>query len=509
MHLIPVSSVRKTTQRGASIVIFTMMAALVVLPLVGLAIDGSIVFWAKARLSAGVDAASLAAGRNINVYSTVAQNSGPVATVAQDWFFANFPAGWMGATISGPNIQYLATSSSTQQVTVSASATIPLYFLRLVGQNSVTLSASAQSSRRNTFVVLVLDRSGSMAMGTDPCPIMKTDAVNFVNKFTDNFDSMALVTFSSTAGPNPDFGPSRTFKAGMTTAINSISCTGATSTAQALAIAYNTIKSQQLAGGLNVIVLFTDGQPNLLSATYPIKTSIDTRYGVNPPPDSSQYTSLYTWPASPCNTGSSTLVGGLTTLYDSSVSYGVQGYTGGLFDTATQVPVSTSANLISARNCKFTQSGDQYVRGDVAYIPTQDNYSNYTNSGYGGNSPYYGPGLGTTNVPATFTSGPYTGQIRPDEQTVGIMAAAINAADYQAQVILNDTTYKPVIYTIGLGGAVDMPIDATLLERIANDQRSPIYNNSLKTGLYVPSPTPTQLTQAFDLVAGQILRLSQ
>ena len=89
------------------------------------------------------------------------------------------------------------------------------------------------------------------------------------------------------------------------------------------------------------------------------------------------------------------------------------------------------------------------------------------------------------------------------------MAAAINAADYQAQVILNDATYKPVIYTIGLGGAQDMPIDSVLLERIANDPRSPIYNSSLKTGMYVPAPTTSQLNQAFQLVAGQILRLSQ
>jgi Flp pilus assembly protein TadG len=46
-------------------VLFTMLIALVIVPMVGLAIDGSIAFWARAKLSAAVDAAALAAGRSI------------------------------------------------------------------------------------------------------------------------------------------------------------------------------------------------------------------------------------------------------------------------------------------------------------------------------------------------------------------------------------------------------------------------------------------------------------
>ena len=188
-----------------------------------------------------------------------------------------------------------------------------------------------------------------------------------------------------------------------------------------------------------------------------------------------------------------------------------QGMTVGIFDTSNQIAVSTSPNIIGAPGCNFSQGGGSsaLVRLDVAYIPNQDSYGNLTSAGYGANSPYYGPGLNTTGLPDAFSSGPYSGQIRPDEQTVAIMAASINAADYQAQVIRSDTTYNPVIYTIGLGGALDMPIDVTLLERISNDTRSPIYNSSQKTGMYVPAPNPSQLNQAFQLVAGQILRLSQ
>ena len=294
-------------QRGASILIFTMMMAFVILPLVGLAIDGSIIFWAKAKLSAAVDPAALAGGRYINVKSTTSQNTGTVVNVARQWFSANFPTGWLGATVNGPSVSYVTTSSSTQQVTVTASATIPLYFLRIIGQSTATVSAAAQSSRRNSLVVLVLDRSGSMgsgALGSNACPTMQQDAIQFVNMFVENFDTMALVTFSGTAGPAPDFGPSQTFKSGMASTINSIACTGATSTAQALQVAYQAIKSQNLAGGLNVIVLFTDGQPNELVARYPIKTAADNRYGIYPPAlNNYPYTTIYNWGASSCNTG--------------------------------------------------------------------------------------------------------------------------------------------------------------------------------------------------------------
>ena len=51
---------RRSGERGAALLLFTLMLALVVLPLVGLAIDGGMVYFAHARLVAAVDAAALA-----------------------------------------------------------------------------------------------------------------------------------------------------------------------------------------------------------------------------------------------------------------------------------------------------------------------------------------------------------------------------------------------------------------------------------------------------------------
>jgi Flp pilus assembly protein TadG len=498
--LIRTANLRRRKQTGTAVVLFTLMVALVLIPLLGLAIDGAVVFWVRAKLSAAVDAAALAGGRSINVYEAQSQNTGTAATVAQEWFTANYPSGWLGTSIVGgaPSVTVQPTQTATQQVNVSASAVVPLYFMRLLGQSSITVAASAQSSRRNLNLLLVLDRSGSMGpapIGSNACPNMIAAAQNFVSMFTDGFDTLGLVTFSTTANSNPiDYAPTIHFKSSspsLSTTIGNIYCTGATSTAQALAVAYQSIKNTGLASALNVIVLFTDGQPNeVVETSWPIKTQGDTRL------DPYSWNATYAGPST-CNSGV-TLNGGFTILLAQGTSPSNTGYTGGIYNTTNTVAINSAPGLIGGTGCQFTiqpYNPELYARDDVAYVPNTDAYGNATNTGYKG-------------APDTFTSGPYSGQIRNDEQIPGIMAAAFNAADNQAATIRNDSNYNTVIYTIGLDGAPDMSIDSTFLERVANDPRSPIYDSSKPAGYYAYAANASALNQAFYQVASQVLRLS-
>src|ERR1022692_2324530 len=61
------SSDKRRGRRGIVVIMLSLMVAVVMLPLVGLAIDGSILYLVQAKLSAAVDAAALAAARSLSV----------------------------------------------------------------------------------------------------------------------------------------------------------------------------------------------------------------------------------------------------------------------------------------------------------------------------------------------------------------------------------------------------------------------------------------------------------
>jgi Flp pilus assembly protein TadG len=519
--------ISKRGERGAMLLLFTMMVTLVVIPMVGLAIDASIVFWAKAKLSAAVDAAALAAGRNINLEQTTADNKAPVVIVGKAWFWANFPNGWMGTSVvTGiptvlPTQNVSKNNQITQQVVVSATVDVPLYFMRVLGFKSMAISASAISSRRQAYVVLVLDRSGSMGsppVGSGACPIMKADSIKyFVDRFIENFDTVSLITYSSTAGPNPDFGPSQQFTSGMTNKINQIQCTGATSMAQALQMAYQSILKHGVNSGLNTIVLFTDGQPNEIVGWFrrynPAAKTY--RYGSEPGSGPQNYNTLYQYAKTGCTQAFPTVAqggAGFTILVDTNnlpiPAPGVLGMTGGMLDTTDPVQVWTAPGSISNPGCGFN-NGMEYAKEDVAGIPLKDIWLNNTIGGYGSNPPYYGLGISAPDTFAGSDPGAGGGLVRSDEVTLGVMAASINAADYQAQAIRADKNFPIMIDTIGMDGAPDMKIDSILLERIANDPNSPIFDPSSPPGLFEYASDPTQLGVAFSVIVSQILRLSQ
>lgn len=88
------------------------------------------------------------------------------------------------------------------------------------------------------------------------------------------------------------------------------------------------------------------------------------------------------------------------------------------------------------------------------------------------------------------------------------LSLAIFVRSTLALLIRNDNALNPLIFSIGLGGTSVKPIDHELLRRIANDLQSPIYDSTKQAGLYVYSPALSQLTDAFNKVASEILRLA-
>ncbi len=151
-------------ERGAVIILFTFIATLVMIPMVGLGIDGSILFWTKAKLSAAVDAAALAAARSLSVGTTLAAQESSATATAQQYFAADFPPGFLGIPASSDqlNVTFVETGLKSRIVTVQGSTSAPLYFMRIFGFQSQQIVANGQATRRDLNLILVLDRSGSM-----------------------------------------------------------------------------------------------------------------------------------------------------------------------------------------------------------------------------------------------------------------------------------------------------------------------------------------------------------
>src|ERR1700683_3747681 len=176
-----IMQIRKHRNRKKGVTLVVAIAALVwvVIPMLGLVVDLGILYSVKARLQAAVDGASLAAARALNLGQTTAAQATSAQQNAVNWFYANFPNGNWGTlntvmTTANVTVVDSPNNANLRQVTVTASTSVPAWFMRYLGFSATKLTASGQASRRDIIAMLVLDRSGSMcsvngATANPPC----------------------------------------------------------------------------------------------------------------------------------------------------------------------------------------------------------------------------------------------------------------------------------------------------------------------------------------------------
>ncbi len=503
--------------------------------IIGLAVDAGLLYLVRAKLGAAADAASLAAARSLNLSLTVGQQNGDAVTRGKAFFNANFPADYLGTTSSSVDVSLTqgATPSTlnTLYVTANAQTNAPVYFMRLLNYTTIPVTARSQAARRDINLILVLDQSSSMntvqaGTGQNSCDVMKTAASSFVDYFSNTRDRVGVISFD--ASYKLDFAPSQNFNPAAKNAIKNISCGGNTGTANALNQAYQQLKTINEPSALNVIVLFTDGQPNGVTADYPVKMKTDTRYGDGYGSYGSTST-LYSMPPSACkDSAGRTYTSPLWNPFkagdpgagaaDNTMRGVIAEWNGGPASTGTVAGVfyyiSNQNSIVAASSgCSFASTAAE-ERRDVAYIPAQDIYGNAT-IGYKTNFVEQTGGYGGNDY---FTSGPYAGRLRSDSPSA-LTNASFNAADDQGTKIRSDVTYGPAIYTIGLGGNDKYGADAEFLMRLANvptgiDSKgnpvtNAIYDPNRPRGLYAYAPSSTQLGEAFTIIASSVLRLSQ
>ncbi|WP_397574660.1 TadE/TadG family type IV pilus assembly protein [Sphingorhabdus sp.] len=126
--------------------------------LVGGGVDMSRIYLSQSRMQGACDAGALI-GRKTMGLGTWAANNNAANTLAEKLFDQNFPSGAYGTT--GLDRSF---AESNGKVTGTASVTVPLTLMRVVGQESQVINVICQAELRvpNTDVMFVLDTTGSM-----------------------------------------------------------------------------------------------------------------------------------------------------------------------------------------------------------------------------------------------------------------------------------------------------------------------------------------------------------
>jgi Flp pilus assembly protein TadG len=203
-------------QRGQIIPMFAVFLV-VMLMFVALAIDLGYAYVTKANLSKAVDAAALRG------MLSIAQGTDQAAKIAQSVFAANYKLSGRDNSTPVPTVTFVPNPpvpGTLTKINVSATTNINTFFARILpGMQTVTVGDTAQSTRANVMMTLVLDRSGSMN-DNGGAQALPPAVQTFVSYFSDTLDQAAVSTFSSTA--RLDLAMKRPFTTDVTNVVNGL-----------------------------------------------------------------------------------------------------------------------------------------------------------------------------------------------------------------------------------------------------------------------------------------------
>jgi hypothetical protein len=189
--------------------------------------------------------------------------------VASNAFVANY--GKSGRDVAAPALTInFGTVNGNTVLNVSATVAVNTYFIRVLPSmgvasmnwNTLSVGSSAQATRANLIMSIVLDVSGSMN-GDGGIAGLKVAVPDFVNQFDNNNDQVAMVTFSS--GATTPVPMTTHFQSPIDTAVASLNGISWTCSERGLTNGLAQNQNTPITAGQNVIkviVFFTDGLAN-------------------------------------------------------------------------------------------------------------------------------------------------------------------------------------------------------------------------------------------------------
>ncbi|WP_070246035.1 VWA domain-containing protein [Duganella phyllosphaerae] len=461
----------KRSRQGGSVVVMMALSMAVLVAAVGLVVDTGVTYMVRDKLNAATDAASLAAARAVSQGKDEATQRANAQAAAIRFFNANYPTNYMGSTakLNAPSVVF---NNGMVTVSVSASATLPVSFLGLLGVSPLTPAVASQAVRKDLDMAVVLDTSGSLYnQGNNVIASAKT----FLNQFNADQDRVGLIHFSYGAVIDDPIRPvARGFdRASMVRHINDFDFSGSTASPEGMFWARQQLNSVPTSNNnrsnLRVIVFFSDGAPNSFASYLTWKTPTDcTKAGV------------------------------ITTDDDSS------GTPGGMYRTDVQSAVLTEQRC----NPNYAYGYDRYGR----YYYDLDDKASTLPDWYNGHNLESKPNDINAREFAVVTDTPR--KVTNAVTFTNINRAARNIVEAMARKSQDEGIY---VFTLGLGAAlksgtgVDGEKGEDTLKCMANSTDAPArcFNAAKPVGLYCYAATTSDLTPCFSKLASAIMRISR
>lgn len=472
----------KSTDQSGQVMVIVGIVLIVMVVLVGLAIDSGRAYSVKAKLNAALDAAGIAAAR------AVGDGTQEAIDAATTFFNSNYPAEYMQSTPSFcppngvPNINTDPNTGDTT-ITVWATADMPTMFMRVVGQDTVDVAATTTATRRAVDLSFVVDNTGSLSGSGDN---VIDRSIDFVNHFHPNFDRLALIKYAYGAEvPVPIRTDSRGFPLStVETEIGNFTFSGYTNCAEGFWQGKNQLDSVTSQSNLRVIVFFTDGSPNTISSYFEFDTANPRRGSIRSGDGSSgrprglyRHNRIAQQIPSPYNFG---------TTIDEHLSGLPDFYNAHTTDLDSDPAVYTE-DPDDADYHKF-----RVITGDAGVLFDNDSID---------------PPL---LLPGTRLVEQYEGTGEPD-LFERVNNASRNLLEAMAKEARSDGIY---VYTLGLGyrlqngsGPNDEPGEVILL-RMANDENADIRFDDEPQGVYCYAADDDALGPCFNKIVEAIIRLT-
>jgi Flp pilus assembly protein TadG len=497
----------KSTDCKGQVLVVTAIVLVVLVILVGLAIDSGRAYSVKAKLNAALDAAGIAAAR------AVADGYDEAKAAATTFFNSNYPSEYMQSEPdfcppNGNPTIITDTSTGDTAITVWATADMPTMFMRVVGQDTVDVGATTTATRRAVDLAFVVDNTGSI--GSDG-PDVRARSIDFVYAFHPNFDRLALIKYAFGAQVPVEFESARGFDiANVETEINAFNFTGGTNCAEGFWNAKRQHNIVNNPASLRVIVFFTDGVTNTFASTF--KKAGETSYTYDKPHSGSIATSEGgQWAAGFWRHYKVQEPNRQGWPVEANIGY----YWRNIKDEIKSLP--TYYNPCEA----------DAIEGGICVDPHTDNYGSAPSGGDCGcnNDPNADPNTDPLDVNVFNVINPdhpmrpvtqLTTNFTTTELYRKINRASRNLLEEMAQKARQQGIY---VYTLGLGPQLQQYLGPVmengqqekgedLLRNMANDEGAGTYNPNEPKGIYCHAETADDLGPCYNKIIEEIIRLT-